>query len=51
MIVAFRPFRMTKTFRFWKAFKDYKHGHAESLEEVERQLMSFLSGNGDHSRI
>jgi hypothetical protein len=33
--IVFRPLRRTRTFRFWKPFQDYKHGHSESLREIE----------------
>src|SRR5690349_7889596 len=26
MVILFRPFRPTRVFRFWDAFKDWKHG-------------------------
>ncbi len=32
MVVAFLPFRWAKTFRFWQAFKDYKHDNRRTLE-------------------
>ena len=46
MVVAFRPLRWTKTFRFWKPFQDYKHGNPRSLEKEEHRLFSFVSDNG-----
>jgi hypothetical protein len=45
MVVAFRPFRRTKTFRFWQPFKDYKHGKPQALEELERTMLTFLADN------
>ena len=38
LAVVFRPFRRTRTFRFWQPFRDYKHGRSEALHEMERQL-------------
>ena len=35
MAVVFRPFRKTKLFRFWKPFKDFKHGKTEPLKRAE----------------
>ena len=31
LAVVFRPFRPTRTFRFWQPFRDFKHGNPESL--------------------
>ena len=45
MVIAFRPLRWTKTFRFWRAFKDYKHGKVAALEE-EHAMFAFLADNG-----
>jgi hypothetical protein len=33
--IVFRPLRRTRIFRFWKPFQDFKHGHSESLAEIE----------------
>jgi len=38
LAVVFRPFRWTRTFRFWKPFRDYKHGRSEALQEMEREF-------------
>jgi len=27
---------------FWKAFKDWKHGHAESVERLRQRLLAAL---------
>ena len=42
LVVVFRPFRWAKTYRFWKPFKDYKHGKTRSLETLGlvRQLLT-----------
>ena len=42
MAVVFRPFRIGKAFRFWKAFKDYKHGTAEPLEKMESEFLTLV---------
>src|SRR5437016_10637014 len=34
MAVVFRPLRFSKVFRFWKPFKDFKHGNEEPLEKM-----------------
>ena len=38
LAVVFRPFRRTRTFRFWQPFRDWKHGHPEALVAMEREL-------------
>ena len=43
MVIVFRPFRWAKTFRLWKAFKELKHGKPAQLEEIESQLLLYLS--------
>ena len=43
MVVVFRPFRWAKTFRFWKPFRDFKHGKTQSLETLEDDLFQYLS--------
>jgi len=43
LVVVFRPFRWAKTFRFWKPFRDYKHGKTTSLERLEYELFQYLS--------
>jgi len=45
--VVFRPFRRTQVFRFWKPFKDYKHGNVESLQNITREFLhAFDSARG-----
>lgn len=34
MAIVFRSFRFHKEFRFYEAFKDFKHGKAENLEKI-----------------
>ncbi len=40
--IVFRPFRPTRTFRFWKPFRDFKHGHPEALQRTEREFFRFI---------
>jgi hypothetical protein len=42
MVVRFQPFRRAKLFRFWSAFKDWKHGHAEPVEQLTKNLRMSL---------
>ena len=34
LVVLFRPFRLARVFRFWSAFKDWKHGYREPVERL-----------------
>jgi hypothetical protein len=43
MAVVFRPFRRTRTFRFWQAFRDYKHGKDRELKKVEADFLAALA--------
>ena len=38
MIIMFRPLRRAKLFRFWSAFKDWKHGCPEPVERLRNDL-------------
>jgi hypothetical protein len=40
--ILFRPFHRTKVFRFWQAFKDYKHGKTEPLQKVEAEFFEAI---------
>ena len=42
MAMVFRPFRIVKLFRFWKAFRDFKHGKEMPLKKLEQQLYHFI---------
>lgn len=42
MAVVIRPFRLSKVFRFYKAFKDLKHGRAVTLEKMETEFFEKL---------
>ena len=42
LVVLFRPFRRARLFRFWSAFKDWKHGHTERLEALKDDLRMSL---------
>jgi hypothetical protein len=43
MVIIFRPIRRAQVFRFWSAFKDWKHGHAGHVEELTNRLRASLS--------
>ena len=42
LAVVFRPFRPTRTFRFWQPFRDFKHGNPESLCRIEREFAELI---------
>jgi hypothetical protein len=42
LALVFRPFRLTRTFRFLKPFKDHKHGKSAPLAETENDLFDAL---------
>jgi hypothetical protein len=46
MVVVFRPFHWAKTYRFWRPFKDYRHGKSEPLHALEAKLFSDLLDAG-----
>jgi hypothetical protein len=42
LAVVFRPFRLTRKFRFWQPFRDFKHGKAAPLQQMENDLFSLI---------
>ncbi len=38
LAVVFRPFRRSRTFRFWQPFRDFKHGSPSALHAMEREF-------------
>lgn len=44
LAIYFRPFRPHRRFRFWQAFRDYKHGKADSLQRVEKAFFAAIDG-------
>jgi hypothetical protein len=49
MGIVFRPFHLVKTYRFYEAFKDFKHGKPRKVEEIKRELFETL-GVEPHGR-
>jgi len=43
--IVFHPFRRTRTFRFLKPFKDFKHGHPEALHHMENEFFGAIGVN------
>jgi hypothetical protein len=42
LAVVFRPFRRTQKFRFWKPFRDWKHGRPETLRRMEEEFFALI---------
>lgn len=42
LAVVIRPFHWSRTFRFWRAFRDFKHGKRESLEKIQAEFFAHL---------
>lgn len=42
LVVLFRPFRRARLFRFWSAFREWRHGHTESVERLKDDLRMSL---------
>jgi hypothetical protein len=42
LAVVFRPFRRTRTFRFWQPFRDFKHGNPEALRQMESEFFGLI---------
>ena len=43
MGLIFRPFRWVKTFRFFKPFRDLKHGKPDALQKMEAEFFAALN--------
>jgi hypothetical protein len=43
LAVIVRPLKWGKCFRFWKPFRDFKHGNVEALAKVENEFFDCLS--------
>jgi hypothetical protein len=42
LVVLFPPRRLARVFRFWSAFKDWKHGYKEPVERLRQELIATL---------
>jgi hypothetical protein len=40
--IVFRPFHFAKTYRFFEAFKEFKRGNFENVENLKRKLFEAL---------
>ena len=43
----FRPFRLAQRFRFYEAFRDYKHGRKEPVERLRQELLEAVGRQSD----
>ena len=50
MAIVFRPFRLTRTFRFWQPFQDFKHGNPEALTKMENEFFKLIGVQRSHPR-
>ena len=46
MAIVFRRFRRAKVFRFFQAFRDFKHGNARRLDRTGQELFEYLGADG-----
>jgi hypothetical protein len=46
LAVVVRPFHWGRTFRFWRAFRDFKHGKRERLEKIQAEFFASLGRPG-----
>ncbi len=42
MAVVFRPFHLTRRFRFYEPFRAFKHGRTEAVTKMERELCDLV---------
>ena len=42
LAIVVRPLRWVRVFRFWRAFRDAKHGNRNALYPLETQFFSYL---------
>jgi hypothetical protein len=46
IVIVFRPFHSARAFRFYNAFRDFKHGRPEAVEWIRRELFELLHVGG-----
>jgi hypothetical protein len=44
LAIVFRPFRLAKSFRYYKPFRELKHGKPEAVDDLTDQLFALLDG-------
>jgi hypothetical protein len=48
--ITFMPWWRPRVFRFWKAFKDFKHGKMNKLKDLEREIFKLLEAKIEDDR-
>jgi hypothetical protein len=43
--MIFRPFRFVKTYRFFEAFKEFKHGNPKNVEKLKEELFKAIESD------
>lgn len=41
LAIVFRPLRIARVFRFWKPFREFKHGKPQAVEDLTRGLLEY----------
>lgn len=42
VVIVFRPLRRAKVFRFYEAFRDWKHGRTFGIERLRQDLSAYI---------
>ena len=42
LVIVFRPLRLARKFRFWRAFKAWKHGDQEPVAKLRQEVIEVL---------
>jgi hypothetical protein len=45
LAIVFRPFRLARSFRYYKPFREFQHGKTEAVDELTEQLFATLDGH------
>ena len=51
LAIVVRPLRWVRVFRFWRAFRDFKHGRAESLRRIEHEFLQAIRTRESYEAI
>ena len=51
LAVVFRPFRVSRKFRFWQPFRDFKQGRPEALQKMEKDFFQLMGVPNNESAI
>jgi hypothetical protein len=42
LVIVFRPWHRARKFRFWRAFKDWKHGNQQPVSKLRKELAATI---------